>query len=75
MPHNPDNRADNVENIQAHISNTIENMDEADEMLAQTSDPKHKDALVEKNKRRQEALDGMRQEIRDEASAQQKGQF
>lgn len=75
MPHKPDNRADNVENIQANINHTVENMDEADEMIDRTSDPKHKDALKEKNERRQEALNSMRQEIRDEALDQQKGHF
>ncbi len=64
---NPDNREDNVERIQRNINYTIQNMEAAEEMIAQTTDEKMKKTLDEKNERRRQSLDGMRSEIRDEA--------
>lgn len=69
---NPDNRKDNVERIQRNIDMTIRNMEAADEMIAHTPDEKMKKTLAEKNERRRRALDGMRNEIRDEAGARKK---
>lgn len=69
---NPDNRADNVERIQRNIDMTIHNMEAAEEMIAQTPDEKMKQTLSEKNDRRRQALDGMREEIKDEANARKK---
>ncbi len=63
----PDDRSDNVERIQDNITMTIQNIHRADEMIKKTSDSKMKKELEEKNKRRQDALKGMRSEIRDEA--------
>jgi len=63
----PDNRKDNVEKIQYNINQTIHNMEMADDMLQKTDDPKTRKELKEKNKRREDALDGLREEIRDEA--------
>jgi len=71
MKHNPDDRRDNVENIQKNIDWTIRNIEMAEELIAETSDEKLKKALTEKNKRRRTALDGMRREIREEALAWQ----
>ena len=65
--HNPDNREDNVENIQRNINYTIENMRRADELIEKTSDEKLKSSLKGKNSRRRAALVGMRKEIQDEA--------
>lgn len=64
----PDDRSDNVERIQENITMTIQNIHRADEMIKKTSDDKMKNELEEKNKRRQAALKGLRSEIRDEAS-------
>lgn len=64
----PDDRSDNVARIQDNITMTIENIHRADEMIEKTHDSKTKKELTEKNKRRQDALKGMRNEIRDEAS-------
>lgn len=69
---NPDNREDNVENIQRNINYTIQNMEVADEMIAETTDEKMKKTLSDKNERRRQALDGMRSEIRDEAKAKKR---
>lgn len=67
MKKNPDDRSDNVERIQRNIDMTLRNMELADEMIEATSDEKMKQELSDKNKRRQQALEGMRQEIRQEA--------
>lgn len=45
----------------------------ADEMIAKTDDEKMKQELREKNERREDALAGMREEIRDEALAKKNG--
>lgn len=67
MKHNPDDRRDNVERIQENIDNTIKNIDDAEEMIAISDNPKSKKSLQEKNNRREEALEGMKKEIQDEA--------
>lgn len=69
MKPNPDNRSDNVDRIQRNIDMTIENMHRAEEMISTTPDAKMKQVLKEKNQRREQALEGMRHEIRDEALA------
>lgn len=69
----PDDRSDNVERIQGNINHTIDNMRRADEMIEETSDDKMRENLKEKNERREDALNGMRSEIRDEAIAREKG--
>ena len=70
----PDDRSDNVEKIQYIINRTIQNMELADELIAKTSDENLKHLLIEKNERRRQALDGMREEIRDEALARERGE-
>ncbi|SHI93022.1 small acid-soluble spore protein (thioredoxin-like protein) [Clostridium cavendishii DSM 21758] len=67
MKNKPDDRSDNVEKIQCNISNTIQNMHLADDMIEITDDQKMKQELINKNERREEALKGMRKEIKDEA--------
>ncbi len=64
---NPDDRRDNVERIQYNIGKTIQNMKRAKETIEITDDEKMEETLKEKNKRREKALEGMRQEIREEA--------
>jgi small acid-soluble spore protein (thioredoxin-like protein) len=70
MKNNPDNRADNVVHLQQHIDNTVKNMRKADEMMRATDNDKTKAELEAKNDRREMALDGFRQEIKDEADYQ-----
>ncbi len=67
MQNKPDDRRDNVDRIQHNISNTIENIHRADEMIEQTDDENTKRTLSEKNHRREESLNAMREEIKDEA--------
>lgn len=69
MPHNkkpnPDDRSDNVEKLQNMVQNTIENI-EASHETARYASETGKQQIREKNKRRQEAIEGMRKEIKDE---------
>lgn len=74
MKSNPDDRSDNVEKIQKNIDFTIHNMELADEMIAKSDNSKTKEDLRAKNERRENALEGMRKEIKDEADARNKGQ-
>ena len=67
----PDDRRDNVEKLQINISNTIDNYRETKEVISKTEDEKEKKDLIEKNKRRKESLEGLRNEIRDEAIARE----
>ncbi len=69
MKANPDNRKNNVERIQKNINMTIHNMERADEVIEKTDDLKTKEELRAKNERREQALNGMRKEIKDEADA------
>ncbi|HAA08904.1 MAG TPA: small acid-soluble spore protein Tlp [Syntrophomonas sp.] len=73
MKHNPDDRRDNVERIQFNIDHTIRNIELVEEMMAETDDPKTIQALKKKNERREDALERMRLEIRDEAIDREKG--
>lgn len=70
----PDNRADNVEKLQSSVQNTIENLHEAEGYLeehAEEISPQEASNVREKNERRQAAIEGNREEIKDEAKAQQ----
>ncbi|MCS4525196.1 small acid-soluble spore protein Tlp [Clostridium botulinum] len=72
MKNKPDDRRDNVDKIQYNITKTIQNCELADEMIAKTDDEKRKNSN-RKNERRREALDGMREEIKDEARDKKNG--
>lgn len=67
MRNKPDDRRDNVDRIQENIDNTIQNIRLAEDIIEVTSDEKTKRDLSEKNKRREESLSSLRQEIKDEA--------
>ena len=73
MKPKPDDRSDNVERIQENINHTVENMRKADDMIEETSDDTMRENLIEKNENREEALKGMRSEIRDEAIDRKNG--
>lgn len=72
MKAKPDDRRDNVEKIQKNINHTIHNMEQAEEMMEKADSPTIRQELEAKNERRQDALEGMRKEIRDEALAREK---
>ncbi|SMC20106.1 small acid-soluble spore protein (thioredoxin-like protein) [Clostridium acidisoli DSM 12555] len=73
MRNKPDDRRDNVDKIQYNIDKTIENVRGTEELIEKTDDKRTKETLTEKNERREEALDGMRKEIRDEAISKENG--
>jgi small acid-soluble spore protein (thioredoxin-like protein) len=73
MKPNPDDRSDNVERIQENIDHTIRNIERANEMIEKTSNEKTRQELTDKNARREEALGGLRREIKEEADAREKG--
>lgn len=62
---NPDDRSDNVEKLQEMVQDTIQNIEKAHETM-QFSSGEEKEAIKQKNKRREQAIEGMRQEIKDE---------
>lgn len=64
---NPDDRSDNVEKLQKNVQNTIENIEAAHETMKFASG-EDKEKIVAKNRRREEAIQGMREEIKDEAA-------
>ncbi|MBM7644643.1 small acid-soluble spore protein (thioredoxin-like protein) [Scopulibacillus daqui] len=67
----PDDRSDNVEKLQEMVQNTIENLEEAHDTLHNEDlSGKDRQAILEKNERREEAIAGMREEIKDEAAYQ-----
>ncbi|RDW19577.1 small acid-soluble spore protein Tlp [Oceanobacillus arenosus] len=61
----PDDRSDNASKLESAIYNTIENIEEANETM-QFSNGVEKEQIKAKNKRREQAIEGMREEIKDE---------
>lgn len=68
----PDNRNDNVEKLQDMVQNTIENIEESHETM-QFASAEERAAIEAKNQRREESIEAMRSEIRDEAQARENG--
>lgn len=70
MPHDrkpkPDDRSDNVEKLQEQVANTIENLEEAHDTLQQDLSEEQRQAILEKNRRREHSIAGKREEIKDE---------
>lgn len=69
----PDDRSDNVEKLQHAIANTMENMREAEDFVkahGNEINAEDKADIEEKNRRRDRAIEGFREEIRDEAKNQ-----
>ena len=64
-----DDRSDNVERIQENIDNIIKNINLANEVITKSDNPEEIENMKQRNERRQEALDGMRHEIKEEAMA------
>ncbi len=63
----PDDRSDNVEKLQNMVEDTIQNIEKSHETM-QFSSGEAKEQIKEKNERRKEAIEGMREEIQDEAN-------
>ncbi|MCL6599200.1 MAG: small acid-soluble spore protein Tlp [Alicyclobacillus macrosporangiidus] len=71
----PDDRSDNVERIADAIQNTMANIRETRDFLKAHGEemrPEDKAALEAKNERREAAIEGFREEIKDEAAYQQR---
>ncbi|MBU3144788.1 small acid-soluble spore protein Tlp [Clostridium sp. CF012] len=73
MKNKADDRRDNADKIQHNISNTIENFHLTEEAIEETEDGKIKRTLEEKNDRRQDAINGMKSEMRDETIDKRNG--
>ncbi|MDG5789922.1 small acid-soluble spore protein Tlp [Evansella sp. AB-P1] len=72
----PDNRKDNVERLQKMVENTKENIEAAEE----TMDNEHltapeKNAIEDKNERRQESIESFKAEIADEKEDRENGRI
>jgi small acid-soluble spore protein (thioredoxin-like protein) len=68
----PDDRSDNVERIADAIQNTMANLRESEDFLKAHGEEmraQDREALEAKNARRERAIDGLREEIKDESSA------
>lgn len=75
MPRNtpkPDDRSDNVEKLQDMVKNTKDNMEAAEELMAYSNE-KDREALRQKNARREKSLQGFQEEIADESAARKNG--
>ena len=68
----PDDRSDNVEKLQDMVKNTKDNMEAAEELMAYTNG-RERDAIKQKNERREESLEAFRKEIIDEENARKNG--
>lgn len=62
---NPDDRSDNVEKMQEMIHDTIDNINESENDMS-SMERKEQEKIIDKNKQRKEAIDGFRNEIKDE---------
>ena len=69
MKLNPDDRSDNVQRIQDNINNTLKNINLANDVISSSDDLNEVQNMKERNERRQEALNAMRREIKEEAMA------
>ncbi|MEG6522057.1 small acid-soluble spore protein Tlp [Desulfotomaculum sp. 1211_IL3151] len=63
----PDDRSDNVEKLQEMVQDTIQNLEEAHETLQNESlSEEQRQAIIDKNHRREESIRSFRDEIKDE---------
>lgn len=70
MKPKPDDRRDNARKIKDNIDNTVENIELAEDMINSIDNQKTIHDLQAKNERRKEAVEGMRQELKDETRNQ-----
>ncbi|PYZ98147.1 small acid-soluble spore protein Tlp [Alteribacter lacisalsi] len=76
MKPKPDNRQDNAEKLEQMVENTRENMEAAQE-TADNLDLKEEDrqAIKEKNQRREESIQSFQAEIADEKGDRERGDY
>lgn len=73
----PDDRSNNAERIENNIAHTMQNMNEAQDYVKAHADEissEEQQQIEQKNQRREQSIEGMREELKDEAQAQQNGQ-
>ncbi|RYM05197.1 small acid-soluble spore protein Tlp [Sporolactobacillus sp. THM7-7] len=71
----PDDRSDNRERIERNIGHTLQNLNEARDYVKAHGDEMSEEAkrqIREKNQRRERSIEGLREEIKDEAAHQNK---
>lgn len=67
----PDDRSNNAERIENTIAHTLQNMNEAEDFVKAHEDKMSahdKKEIESKNERRRESIEGLRAELKDEAS-------
>ncbi|NLY81104.1 MAG: small acid-soluble spore protein Tlp [Lysinibacillus sp.] len=69
----PDDRSNNVERLQTMVQNTIKNIHEAEASM-EFAGPEEREKIKAKNERRKKAIEGFREEIKDEAAARKRGE-
>ncbi|MYL63894.1 small acid-soluble spore protein Tlp [Bacillus hwajinpoensis] len=67
MRANADDRRDNAEKLKSIVQDTIENIHDAEASLEFTDSDIQKKAIKEKNQRRKQSIESMRNEIKDES--------
>ena len=67
MKANPDDRRDNAEKLQRMVKDTKENIQDAEASLEFTDSNLQKKAIKEKNQRRKQSIQAMKNEIKDES--------
>lgn len=68
----PDDRSNNVERIREIVQNTEENLHEA-EISMEFADPAQRAEISAKNARREQSIEALKDEIKDEMAARKKG--
>ncbi|TJY44228.1 small acid-soluble spore protein Tlp [Cohnella pontilimi] len=66
----PDDRSDNVDKLQEMVEDTIGNLEESEEYLNEFADQlpeQERQAIRQNNENRRASIEGMREEIKDEA--------
>lgn len=70
----PDDRSDNPEKLKKMIDNTLDNMNDAEDYLKaheEQMSEETKQQIRDKNKRREAAIEGFREELKDEVEDQE----
>lgn len=70
---NPDDRSNNVERLHDMIENTERKLQEA-EISAEFEPPEKRTWIKEKNERRRQSIDAMKEEMKEEIDARKKGE-
>lgn len=69
----PDDRSNNVERIRGIIKNTEEKLHEA-EISMEFADPMQSKMVKEKNERRKQSIEALKDEMKDEMAARKNGE-